>query len=506
MFNFHSNNKTQEPFHPEAEPKYPYPISAKTLQNIFQNCSDFSQRPVVIGESPRFPATVCWVDALVSGGDLSLDVLHPLTQTPRFIGVQTEEDVIQRILKGAVYSYSVKLRDKCDDVVSDLLSGSAAIVFDTSNKAITFEVRSSMMRSITESTLEKTVKGAKDAFIETLRVNTSLVRKKLRTPQLKCVETVVGRKSATTVSVMYVEGVAEQPRVDALVQRLKDLQIDGLTAAGYLEQYIVDQPHTPFPQLMHTERPDTFAGYLLEGRIGILVDGLPIGFVAPAQLSQFMKVSEDRAQHFAVASMLVLLRYTAFILGLLFPAFYVAVAMYHQEMIPTQLLLSIIEAKQQVPFSTAMEVLGMLLAFELLQEAGLRLPTPVGDTVSIIGALIVGQSAVEARIISPIVVIIVAFSGIATYTMPSQDVASAVRILRFLFILAAMGAGIIGVMAAVALLVWHLCSIESYGICYMSPFVDGTGDGWMWSLLRQPLWSDKFRDPAIAGEDVRKQK
>lgn len=506
MFNSNSQQKTQEPFHPAQEPKYPYPISVQTLNNIFKDCGDYTHRAVTVGESPRFSVTVCWLDVMVSGGDLSEDVLRPLTQTPRFLGVQTEQDVIDRILKGAVYSYSVKLRDKCDDVVADILGGSAAIIFDTSNKAVTFEVRSSMMRSITESQLEKSVKGAKDAFIETLRVNTSMVRKKLRSSKLKCIDTVVGRKSSTAVSVMYVEGIAEQARVDTLLQRLDDIEIDGLLASGYLEQYIVDQPSSPFPQLMHTERPDTFAAYLLEGRIGILVDGLPIGFVAPAQLSQFMKVSDDRAQHFTVATMLVLLRYIAFVLALLFPAFYVAVAMYHQEMIPTKLLLSIIEAKQQVPFSTAIEVLGMLLAFELLQEAGLRLPTPIGDTVSIIGALIVGQSAVEARIISPIAVIIVAFSGIASYTMPSQDVASAVRLLRFLFILAAVLAGIFGVMAGAALLVWHLCSIESYGVCYMAPFVDGKGGGWKWSLLRQPLWNDKYRDPALVDKDVRKQK
>ena len=200
---------------------------------------------------------------------------------------------------------------------------------------------------------------------------------------------------------------------------------------------------------------------LLEGRVGILVDGLPVGFVVPATLSRFMQVTEDTAQHFAVASMLVMLRYIALLAGLLLPGLYVAIALYHQEMIPTELLTSVIDAKQKVPFSTSIEVIGMLIAFELLQEAGLRLPSPVGDTVSIIGALIVGQAAVDARVVSPIAVIIVAFSGISSYTLPSQDLASAVRLGRFAMVIAAALAGIFGVTALFLLGIHHLCTIES---------------------------------------------
>jgi spore germination protein KA len=180
--------------------------------------------------------------------------------------------------------------------------------------------------------------------------------------------------------------------------------------------------------------------------------------------------------------------------------------MYHQEMIPTELLTSVIDAKQKVPFSTAVEVIGMLVAFELLQEAGLRLPNPVGDTVSIIGALIVGQAAVDARIVSPIAVIIVAFSGISSYTLPSQDLASAIRIIRFATVLAAAGAGIFGVTAMLTILIWHLCSIDSYNISYMHPFVDCPPSDWLRPLMRKPLWTEVYRDQKIAGIDLRKQK
>jgi len=387
-----------------------------------------------------------------------------------------------------------------------LLGGSCAVVFDALQKAVAFEVRSTFMRSVDQPTLEKSVKGSKEAFVENIRVNCTLVRRKLKTPRLKNLTQTCGQKSNTAISILYIEGVAKWDTVQQVQQQISALDVDGLLSAGYLEQYIVNMPRSPFPQMLHTERTDTFSSMLLEGRVGIIIDGIPVGFLVPAPLSRFMQVSEDSAQHFAVASMLVLLRYLALLIGLLLPGLYVAIGMYHQEMIPTEMLTSVIEAKQQVPFSTAVEVLVMLVAFELLQEAGLRLPNPIGDTVSIIGALIVGQAAVDARVVSPIAVIIVAFSGISSYTMPSQDLASAIRLLRLGFVLAATGAGLFGIIALFTLMLWHLCTIETYGISYLHPFVDTDSGGWLRSLLRKPLWTDTMRDKKIAGYDLRRQK
>lgn len=488
------------------KPSFPHPISKSYLDEIFHDCSDFMIREIRIGEHSDLPVWVCWMDGLASGSSISNDVLRPLTAPARFAACSDYTQAYTEIYNGAVHNFTAKSYTQTDDVVSDLLSGSCALIFDDLQKALTFEVRSTFMRSVDQSTLEKSIKGSKEAFIENIRVNTCLVRRKLKTPKLKNTVQTVGRKSDTYVSVLYIEGVAKSDIVDTLEQELGQLDIDGLLVPGYLEQFLTANPRSPFPQLLHTERPDTFASMLLEGRVGILVDGLPVGFLVPAPLSQFMQVTEDTAQHFAVASMLMLLRYLALLVGLLLPGLYVAIAMYHQEMIPTEMLSSVISAKQQVPFSTAMEVIGMLIAFELLQEAGLRLPNPVGDTVSIIGALIVGQAAVDARVVSPIAVIIVAFSGISSYTMPSQDLASAVRVLRFGLVLAATAGGIFGLTAALTLIIWHLCTIESYSVSYLHPFVDDAWQGWIRSLIRRPLWRELFRDRKIAGADLRKQK
>ena len=485
---------------------YPHPVQMAYLEEIFHDCSDFMVREISIGENSELNVWLCWMDGLSSGSNISNDILRPLTSPIRFDGCSDYSQAYNEIYKGAVHNFTAKAYTQTDDVVSDLLSGSCALIFDSLQKAITFEARSTFMRSVDQSTLEKSIKGSKEAFIENIRVNTCLVRRKMKTPKLKNLSLTVGEKSDTFLSILYIEGVARFDVVKQLQEQITQLDIDGLLVPGYLEQYITQQPHSPFPQLLHTERPDTFASMLLEGRVGLLVDGLPVGFLVPAPLSRFMKVTEDTAQHFAVASMLVLLRYLALLVGSLLPGLYVAIAMYHQEMIPTEMLSSVITAKQQVPFSTAVEVLLMLIAFELLQEAGLRLPNPVGDTVSIIGALIVGQAAVDARVVSPIAVIIVAFSGISSYTMPSQDLASAVRIIRLGIVLAATAGGIFGLTAVMTLIIWHLCTIESYEVSYLHPFVDHSAKGWIRSLLRTPLWKDRFRDQKIAGTDLRKQK
>ena len=245
---------------------------------------------------------------------------------------------------------------------------------------------------------------------------------------------------------------------------------------------------------------------LMDGRVGILIDGLPIGLALPVTLAEFMKVTGDASNNYLVATVLTVLRYFALFLSIFLPALYVAIAMYHQEMIPTPLLLSIIEAKRNVPFSTALEIMGMLISFELLQEAGLRLPNPIGDTVSIIGALIVGQSAVEAQVVSPIAIIVVAVSGIAGYTLPSQDFGSAIRLLRFALVIASILAGFFGVGAALCLLTLHLADIDSFGVDYTAPLSDGEPSPLRRLLLQKPKPLNKFRDPHLKTPDKRRQK
>lgn len=492
--------------HPASGQEYKCGISQRALEEVFANCSDFEIRWIVPGLEGEESLTVCWLDGLVSAKDVSENVLRPLTSLCRSGGWGESAALMERLFSGGVYSCSVKKRTSADELLCDLTHGSCAIVFESLGAALSFELRSSTTRSISEPTLEKSLKGAKDSFVETLRTNTSLVRRRVCSPKLKVVESAVGRKSHTNVAVMFIDGVADPALVEEACRRLDALDVDALVSTGTLEEYIVDNPLSPFPQLLHTERPDRFAAYLLDGRVGILTDGLPVGLVLPVTFAEFMRVGDDRANHFSYAAVLTLLRYLALFIALYLPALYVAVALFHQEMIPTGLLISIIEAKQNVPFSTALEITGMLIAFSLLQEAGLRLPDPVGETVSIIGALIVGQSAVEAQVVSPITIIVVALSGIACYTLPSQDMGAAVRLSRFALLLAAMAAGLFGVFAVSCLLLLHLANTDGFGVSYTAPLTDARPWGLIRLLFLPPKFMDKLRDPLLNTPDKRRQK
>lgn len=463
-------------------------------------------RKISLGLDSGTELSVCWIDGLVAGADVAENIIRPLTQHSRCRGADNIKQCCELILQGGVYSYSANLRRETDELLSDIGRGCCAIIFDELECAICFEVRSGFVRAVSEPTLEKSLKGAKDSFVETLRINSSLVRRRICSPKLKLLESTVGRKSKTRVAVMFVDGIASPETVEELARRLDSIDVDALTALGTLEEYIVDAPRSPFPQILHTERPDRFAAYLLEGRVGMLVDGIPIGLVVPVALSEFLKVTSDNSMHHVVASSLAFLRYLSVLLCVFLPALYVAVAMYHQEMIPTRLLLSIIEAKQDVPFSTAVEVVSMIVALSMLQEAGLRLPNPIGNTISIIGVLIVGQSAVEARVVSPIAIIVVAVSGISSYTIPSQDLGFALRICRFLLLLSAVAAGLFGVGVVCVLILMHIADIDSFGVNYTTPLSSGRPGGLIRLFYRPFKPSDKFRDPCLNTPDKRRQK
>jgi len=464
----------------------PVPPSSTALRGIFSDCVDFQMRELRLGLDPEKRVSICWLEGLVSAETVTEDVIRPLTNLARLPDDADSRQSLTRILAGAVYNCSACRREKIDDVVADLTHGSCALLFDGAGQAVCFETRSECARAVGEPTLEKSIKGARDAFVETLRVNTALVRRRLCTPRLKIRERSLGRSTGTRVAVLYLEGRADPAVVSELCRRLDGIDAEGVLATGILEESLSDAPRSPFPQLLHTERPDRFAQYLLDGRVGVLADGLPIGLAGPVNFADFMRVAGDSSNNYLISTALTFLRWLALMLSLLLPALYVAVALYHQEMIPTRLLLSIIEAKQRVPFSTALEVIGMLLSFELLQEAGLHLPNPIGDTVSIIGALIVGQSAVEARVVSPIAIIVVAFAGIAGYTLPSQDLGSAVRLLRLGLVLAAVAAGLFGVGAVLCLVLLHLAGIDSFGQNYTAPLSDGKAFPLTRLLLRAP--------------------
>ena len=481
------------------------PLTLKSLCGFFAGCADFQKRKIDVGLEDGASVWVCWIDGLISSAEIAESILRPLTQPGRF-PVRSQEELFPLLRRGGISCASVTEVTAFSLLSEKLNRGFCAVVFGDLQKALCFEVKSGNTRAVSEPTLEKSLKGSKDSFVETLRTNTALVRRRLATPLLKVLESDLGRKSHTCVALLYLDGVADNALVDELARRLDRIDVDAVSSLGQLEELLADCPRSPFPQLLHTERPDRLARHLLDGRMGLLVDGFPIALVLPVTFAEFMKVSGDGNMNFLFSTVLTVLRYLSLVLALLLPAVYVAITKFHPEMIPSALLQSMIEAKRDVPFSTAAEVIGLLLAFALLQEAGLRLPNPIGDTVSIIGALIVGQSAVDARLVSPIAIIVVALSGICCYTLPSQDLSMAIRLFRLLLLLLAAATGLYGICLGCCLMFLLLSEMSSLGLNYTDPLSGGQGGGFLRLLWRSPQRDIKTRDAALSPNDRRRQR
>ena len=472
-------------------------VDERALTAQFEDAADFETRKVLCGGQLL---TVLFLDGLTSGRDIAEQVVRPLAQ---MTDEAREEVLYTRALQGGVWCASVKEPESTQQAAELLVNGFCVILFPKSGKALGCEVKTGEKRSPSPPETENTVKGAKDAFTETLRTNTSLVRRHLRTPGLRLTETVIGKRTLTKVTVCWIGGLTDPELPRRMQERLSSIDIDGALSPAAIEEYVTGSRRTAFPLLEYTERTDHFCQGLLDGQVGLLADGLPLGYLAPVGLGRLMRSPEDRATDFFSASMLRLLRYAALGVSLLLPALYAAMAMFHQQMLPTKLLLSIIESKQNVPFSTLLEVLGLLCAFELLQQAGLHLPQAVGTAVSIIGGLVVGTAAVDAKLVSPAALIVTASSGICGFTLPNRELSDAVRLWRFILTVLAGLWGLFGVTVGLLLLLTELAGLESLGRSYLSPFGRAEVKG---ALVRPRLVRQKWRDGALKPMDDQNQR
>lgn len=493
--------------HPRKQPRYDGPLTMEGLERIFSDCVDFTRRPVALEGESACTLTMCFISGMVRMERVSDYVLKPLAEDDGLRRCATVGEAMKRMEEGALYNLSVARRSTLDQAAFDLVAGWCLLFFPGEREALSFFVGTEEKRSVSAPDNETVLKGARDAFVESLRTNTSIVRRHLKAPELRIREQIVGRQSATLVDILYIDGITDPALVDALEEQLRNIDIDGVFATGNIEEYIVPAQRTPFPLVQYTERSDRFCAGLSEGRVGMLIDGIPLGYLTPAVLGNFLQAPQDKSSSWLLATTLTLLRYACMLLTLFLPALYVAMVTFHQEMIPTKLALSIIAAKQDVPFRSGFEVIVLLMAFEILQEAGLRLPQSIGQTVSIIGGLVVGSAAVEAKIVSPAVLIVVAIAGIAGYTMPSQELSGALRIWRFLLALLASAAGLFGAIIATAALVIHLAGLESFGVPYLTPFAVSAGkEAREHVFLRRPLPQIKDRPPALHPLNRRKQR
>ena len=476
------------PLHPELNQ------NIEVLKSAYKDCSDVVFREFSIGSSIN--AVLLYIDGLSNTEEVDQHVLMPLIQMKNH-----EHGAIFEKTKKEISVSDIKDIYSINDIFKQISIGNSIILIEKETKGISIGLPKWEKRSIMEPDAESVIRGPREGFIETLRVNTSLLRRKIRHPLLKMKQIDIGRYTETQVIVAYIEGISDSTLVDEVTSRLKRIKIDGILESGYIEEMIVDHPFSPFSQVLTTERPDVAGACLLEGRVVILIDGTPITLIAPCTFASLMQAPEDYYNQFYISTLIRWLRYVFFFIALLAPSAYVAILTFHQEMLPTTLLLTIAQSREQIPFPALIEAFIMEITFEALREAGVRLPKQVGAAVSIVGALVIGQAATAAGLVSSPMVMVVAITGIASFLMPRYVTGISIRILRFPIMILSGMLGLLGVMLGITAIVAHMCTLKSFGVPYFNSTAPLKIQNLKDVLIRAPWWAMDTR-PEFFSKDA----
>lgn len=491
------NSFTQKQAHEDptvADEQLQKPLESELHKNISSICNVFGNDADLIVRTFRvyglYDAAILLFSSLVDQEQVHEHVLKPLMSAPSDLSIILEQP---ENLPDFIWNRSIQIAqgDRTPDLnalPTVLLEGSVVLLVEGMSQALYFNLRKIEHRSIEQPQTEQIIRGSREGFIENLQSNLSLLRYRLQTPDFRVTTAPLGARTRSQVAVCYIEGIVDPELVKKVMKRLSMIKTDSILDAGYIEQFIEDNPLSPFPQVQPTERPDKSVAALLEGRVIILVDGSPFSLIVPALFNQFFQTMDDYTERFIVGSLIRIIRLIALIFSLFFPALYVSVISFNPELLPTEFAVAISGGRAGVPFPAVMEVLIMEVFMEVLREATIRLPQMIGGALSIVGVLVIGQAAVSAGLASPTTVVVIAITTIGSFATPSYNAAISLRMLRFPLIILAGCFGLYGVMLGTLVIVNHLLFLESFGVPYMTPYVPVKWRDLKDSLIRAPFW------------------
>lgn len=469
-----------------AEPGITLAERREWFQNRLRDCRDVVFQPVSDGHGRQ--CLLLYVEGIVDSDLLGEQVLSRLARQSTAEGFD---------LAGMLVS-ACRVLEHAEHGLHCVLDGEVLLIADGERRMVAYPFTKFEKRSIDQAQNEVVIRGSREAFIEDAKTNITMLRRRIKSPDLKLVDMRVGKHSGTDVVVIYMEGICKPELRDEVLERLRAIDIDSVLESSYIEEMIEDHPYSPFPQMQNTERPDTAAAALLEGRVVIVTDGTPIALIAPVTFPIFFQMAEDYYQRSYASTWIRWLRYTFMLVSMLAPSFYIALTTFHPEMIPSSLLFSIAAAREPVPFPAVFEALIMEVTFEALREASIRIPSAIGQAVSILGTLVIGEAAVRAGIVSSPMVIIVSLTGISSFIVPNYSLGLTLRLLRFPIMFLSASFGLLGLAIGIYLVMLHLVTLNSFGVPYMSPLVPFTGGDNKDTVMRVP-WRNMRRRPGIFG-------
>jgi len=435
------------------------------METYYRDCADIKKKQMRLGKNQDVEAYLIFIEVAVSSGTSSLG------ETLKFLNDREKEEILTCLEENALGISDATYFATVQEAIDGVLTGEAILFVDGFDKAVKIPDKGYPSIGIFEADSEKVVRGSNEGLCESVKLNAALIRKRVRSSKVKARQVKAGVRSNTNVYIMYIEDLASPELIREIEKRMKNFEIDGVLDSGVLEQLSEEKWYSPFPQFQTTERPDRAAMALLEGRAVVLSDNSPIGLILPTDYNSYIKTADDYYSRWEIASFGRFIRYVSSFFALTLPGFYLAFTNFHTQVLPTSLLLTFAQAREGVPFPAVLEVLLMELSFELLREAGVRLPGAMGSTIGIVGGLIIGQAAVEAGLVSPIVVIVIAFTALCSFAVPNEEFATAFRLLKFVLIGLSAWLGYFGMLVGLMGILIHLSHLNSFGNPYLAPFV-----------------------------------